>query len=65
MKIIIVSPKNKTVFNFRGELIRDMIAKGHEVVVLGPNRDFVEDVLDLGVSEFVEVKFNAIKNNTA
>lgn len=63
MRIIIVSPKNKTVFNFRGDLIRDMIAKGHEVVVLGPNRDFVEDVLALGVSEFVEVKL--VKDNTS
>lgn len=63
MKIIVVSPKNKTVFNFRGDLIRDMIAKGHEVVVIGPNRDYVEDVLALGVSEFVEVKL--VKDNTS
>lgn len=63
MKILIVSPKNKTVFNFRGDLIRDMIAQGHQVVVLGPNRDYVEDVLALGVSEFIEVKL--VKDNTS
>lgn len=63
MKILIVSPKNKTVFNFRGDLIRDMIAQGHEVVVLGPNRDFVEDILALGVAEFIEVKL--VKDNTS
>lgn len=63
MKILIVSPKNKTVFNFRGDLIRDMIAQGHQVVVLGPNRDFLEDVLALGVSEFIEVKL--VKDNTS
>ena len=63
MKILVVSPKNKTVFNFRGDLIRDMIANGHEVIVTGPNRDFVDDVLALGVSRFVEVPL--VKDNTS
>ena len=63
MKIMVVSPKNKTVFNFRGDLIRDMIAQGHEVVVVGPNRDFVEDILALGVSQFLEVRL--VKDNTS
>ena len=63
MRILVVSPKNKTVFNFRGDLIRDMIARGHEVIVTGPNRDFVDDVLALGVSEFVEAA--VVKDNTS
>lgn len=63
MKIVVVSPKNKTVFNFRGDLIRDMIDKGHEVIAIGPNQDYVEDVLALGVSEFIEVKL--VKDNTS
>lgn len=63
MKILIVSPKNKTVFNFRGDLIRDMIACGHEVTVVGPNRDYVDDIMALGVSEFVEVSL--VKDNTS
>ena len=63
MRILVVSPKNKTVFNFRGDLIRDMIARGHEVIVTGPNRDFVDDVLALGVSEFVEAAM--VKDNTS
>ncbi|MBQ9414567.1 MAG: glycosyltransferase family 4 protein [Clostridia bacterium] len=62
MKILVISPKNKTVFNFRGDLIRDMIAAGHEVYVTGPNRDFIDDVLALGVKEFIEVPF--VKDNT-
>lgn len=57
MKILIVSPKNKTVFNFRGDLIKDMIAAGNEVIVTGPNREFLDDIYALGVSEFVEVPF--------
>ena len=63
MKILVVSPRNKSVFNFRGDLIRDMISKGHEIVVLGPDQEYVEDVLALGISEFVEVKL--VKDNTS
>lgn len=62
MKIMVISPKNKTVFNFRGDLIRDMIAKGHEVIVTGPNREYLEDIRALGVSEFVEIPL--VKDNT-
>ncbi|MBQ2444926.1 MAG: glycosyltransferase family 4 protein [Oscillospiraceae bacterium] len=63
MRILVVSPKNKTVFNFRGDLIKDMIAKGHEVLVVGPNQDYVDDVLALGVSEFIEIPM--VKDNTS
>lgn len=60
MKILVISPKNKTVFNFRGDLIKEFISRGYEVVVTGPNRDYIEDIKNLGVS-FVEVPF--VKDN--
>lgn len=63
MRILIVSPKNKTVFNFRGDLIKDMISRGNQVLVVGPNQEFVEDILALGVEEFIEVKL--VKDNTS
>lgn len=63
MKILIVSPKNKTVFNFRGELVKDMISYGNEVLVTGPNQDYLEDIMALGVSKFVEVPL--VKDNTS
>lgn len=63
MRILVVSPKNKTVFNFRGDLIKDMNANGNEVYVTGPNKDFVEDIEALGVKEFIEVPF--VKDNTS
>ncbi len=63
MKILVISPKNKTVFNFRGDLIKDMIASGNEVIVTGPNSEFVDDIMALGVSEFVEVPL--VKDNTS
>lgn len=63
MKILIVSPKNKTVFNFRGDLVKDMIARGHTVMVTGPNRDFLDDIYALGVEKFIEVPL--VKDNTS
>ena len=62
MKILIVSPKNKTVYNFRGDLIKDMIAAGNEVYVTGPNRDFYDEIIGLGVKEFFEIPL--VKDNT-
>lgn len=63
MKILVVSAKNKTVFNFRGDLIKDMIAHGNEVYVTGPNKDFIDDVMALGVKKFIEVP--SVKDNTS
>lgn len=62
MKILIVSPKNKTVYNFRGDLIKDMIAAGNEVYVTGPNRDFIDEIMSLGIKKFFEIPL--IKDNT-
>ncbi|MBE6985046.1 MAG: glycosyltransferase family 4 protein [Ruminococcaceae bacterium] len=61
MKLILVSPKNRTVYNFRGDLIRKLQASGFEVVVTGPNRDDVQKVEALGV-RFIEVPM--AKNGT-
>lgn len=48
MKIIIVSPKTRTIVNFRGDLIRAMIACGHEVVAIGREAGFEEEIAALG-----------------
>ncbi len=63
MKILVVSAKNKTVFNFRGDLIKDMIAHGNEVYVTGPNKDFIDDIMALGIKKFIEVP--SVKDNTS
>ena len=60
MKIMVISPKNKTVFNFRGDLIKEFIKHGYEVVVTGPNREYVEDIENLG-ARFIEIPF--VKDN--
>lgn len=63
MKILIISPKNKTVFNFRGDLIKDMIQKGNKVYVTGPNEDYLSEIYNLGVEEFSVVPL--VKDNTS
>lgn len=57
MKFILVAPKNRTVYNFRGDLIRKIIEKGYEVVVTGPNQIDVDKITALG-ARFVEIPMN-------
>lgn len=57
MKFLLNSPKNRTAYNFRGELIKSIIDKGYEVVVTGPNRIDVDKIEQLG-ARFVEIKLN-------
>ena len=51
MKIIIISPKNRTVYNFRGELIKDFVKQGDTVIVTGPN-DIDHDRIEALGAEF-------------
>ena len=44
MKVLVVSLKNRTVYNFRGDLIKEIISKGHEVIVAGPDKIDVEKI---------------------
>ena len=60
-KFILISPKNRSAYNFRGDLIKDIQAKGYDVVVTGPNRDGVERIEALG-AKFIELPVN--KNGT-
>ena len=55
MRFILVSPKNRTAYNFRGDLIKRIISCGYEVIVTGPNRVGVEKIEALG-ARFVEIK---------
>lgn len=57
MRFILVSPKNRTAYNFRGDLIKRIISCGYEVIVTGPNRVGVEKIEALG-ARFVEIHMN-------
>lgn len=62
MKFLLIAPKNRTVYNFRGELIGEIKSRGYEVVVTGPDMTEVDRITDLGV-HFVEIPMN--KNGTS
>lgn len=57
MKFILVSPKNRTVYNFRGDLIKEIQDKGYDVIVTGPNKDGIENINELGV-RFEEIQLD-------
>ena len=57
MKLILISPKNRTVYNFRGDLIKRIIGLGYEVIVTGPDRTDVDKIEALG-ARFVEIPMN-------
>ena len=56
-KFILISPKNRTVWNFRGDLIKDLVDKGYEVIVTGPDQTDVDKITALG-ARFIEVPMN-------
>lgn len=57
MKFLLISPKNRTAYNFRGDLIKSIIAKGYEVIVTGPDRTDVDKIEALG-ARFIEIPMN-------
>lgn len=57
MKFILISPKNRTAYNFRGDLIKRIISNGYEVIVTGPNSDNCEKITGLG-ARFIEIPMN-------
>lgn len=62
MKFVLISPKNRTVYNFRGDLIKEIIAQGYEVVVIGPDKTDVDKIEKLG-ARFKEIPM--IKTGTS
>ena len=47
---LLISPKNRTVYNFRGDLIREIKRRGYHVHVTGPNYDEISKICELGVT---------------
>jgi len=61
MKFFLISSKNRTVYNFRGDLVREIVSRGYDVTVTGPDMTDVDKIKDLG-ADFVEIPLN--KDNT-
>ena len=51
---VLISPKNRTAYNFRGELLLEIKKAGYAVYVTGPNRIDVEKIEALGAT-FCEI----------
>lgn len=62
MKFLLISPKNRTVYNFRGELVKDIIKLGYEVIVTGPDQTDIDKIRALGAS-FQEIPMNKTGTN--
>lgn len=56
-KFLLISPKNRTVYNFRGDLIQSIKADGYDVIVTGPNKENIDKIEELCV-KFVEIPMN-------
>ncbi len=52
-KFLLISPKNRPTYNFRGDLLKAIAAKGYEVVATGPDTENVEEIKALGVRHIV------------
>ncbi|MCK9265917.1 glycosyltransferase family 4 protein [bacterium] len=47
-KILIIGPTTHTIVNFRGDLIKEMTSRGHQVVAIGPEKGFEEEIKSFG-----------------
>lgn len=64
MKFLLLSPKNRTVYNFRGELVKEIIRRGYDVLVTGPDRSDVDKIEALG-ARFVEIPMDKTGTSVA
>ena len=47
-KIMIIAGFGRSLINFRGDLIKEFLAKGHEVVAIAPETDCAEEIRAMG-----------------
>lgn len=62
MKVLIIAGYTPSLINFRGNLIKDMIEAGHEVVTIAPEEGYEEQIKELGAT-FRQVDFNRTGSN--
>lgn len=56
-KVLIVSHYTPSLVNFRGELIRSIVQRGHNVIAVGPERGHEHWIRDLGAS-FLRIRLH-------
>lgn len=62
MKFLMISPKNRTAYNFRGDLVREIVDRGYEVIITGPDMIDVDRIIELG-ARFVQIPMKKTGTN--
>ncbi len=62
MKVLVLAGFSKSLIHFRKELLSRMVENGHEVIAIGPEDDYIEELNEIGV-RFVQIKFNRLAVN--
>ena len=57
MKIAFIAPKTSTFLNFRGQLMKDIISKGYELIAIVPEDELDEEFEKIGAKKIV-LKFD-------
>lgn len=57
MKVIILAGYAQSLLNFRGDLIKAMIAAGHDVTAIAPENDYKTQIEEIG-AKFIQISFN-------
>ncbi len=52
-KFLLISPKNRPTYNFRGDLLKAIMERGYEVVATGPDRENADRIEAMGVRHIV------------
>ncbi|MCG7522717.1 glycosyltransferase family 4 protein [Ruegeria sp. Ofav3-42] len=58
MKILLLANSSFKLINFRGTLIRELVAQGHDLIAVAPRDDYTQDFEQMGV-RFVDLKMSA------
>ena len=62
-KMMIIAPKAKSIINFRGDLIKEIIKKGYDVIVVCPEYGQEENLKEIGVKKVIVIKMNKTSIN--
>jgi glycosyltransferase involved in cell wall biosynthesis len=62
MKVLIIAGYTPSLINFRGDLIRAMVAEGHKVMAAGPEGGYEDQIAELG-AEFLQIPFSRTGSN--
>jgi hypothetical protein len=47
-KVVIISPYTRSLLDFRGDLIKDLVKLNHKVIALGPDDGFEKNINEVG-----------------